>query len=519
MPDAKTLPPTDELTHPIPPRYWWLKRILLATGVLVVALVILRLWWGWEAERRLEAKIAEYRAAGQPVTLEDFQFPPVPDDDNAAKLLQDAAAAIVTPGGLGVSLDDVFGDIRLVEEHADEVGKLVEANADALRRARQARSRPGTDWKLGMRSPVINVILPDLSSQRHLAKLLCTAALYQHHTGDDAESVETIGDVLEVAERVGEMPFLISEFVSIAIYALADTVVEQIAPNLLVDIGSPEPTGASVAPARQEQLRALITTLLDDEPLREAWRFGMYGERLMCLDSTNLVASGQVNMGALTGGPWLPRPLTVALGPMFICDGVFMMEYETAFAEAGSAASFPDARARMPRYPSFDSGIKRNMHSLSHRLLPTLDRALELHFQSIAKRHMAATALAIRLYELEHGRQPESLDQLVPHYVTGLPSDPFASDGQPLGYRRDAVHPVIYSVGLDGVDDGGEWELDSSGDVSRDSKDLVFFLNADRPRVRRQPLTTQPASDEAVESQGEEVGDGGQADQCQPPGE
>ena len=53
--------------EPVPPRYWWLKRILVAVGVLVLLLVVFRLWWGWEAQRRLDAKIAEVsrrRSAG-----------------------------------------------------------------------------------------------------------------------------------------------------------------------------------------------------------------------------------------------------------------------------------------------------------------------------------------------------------------------------------------------------------------------------------------------------------------------
>ncbi|MBU0617471.1 MAG: hypothetical protein KKI02_07125, partial [Planctomycetes bacterium] len=97
-------PPADDDAPPIPPRYWWLKRILLAVGVLILALSALRWWWGCEAERRLQAKIDEYRAAGQPVTIEDFQFPPVPDEDNAAHFLMKAAEAIAVPGGVRVDV-------------------------------------------------------------------------------------------------------------------------------------------------------------------------------------------------------------------------------------------------------------------------------------------------------------------------------------------------------------------------------------------------------------------------------
>lgn len=57
---------------PFPPRYWWLKRIVLAYALLFVALLILRLWWGHVAHNRLETEIAKYKAAGEPIEPEDF---------------------------------------------------------------------------------------------------------------------------------------------------------------------------------------------------------------------------------------------------------------------------------------------------------------------------------------------------------------------------------------------------------------------------------------------------------------
>ena len=55
-----------------PPRFWWLKRITCAGIAYMIFLLAVRLWWGWEAQRRLDAAIEERRAAGQPVLLEDF---------------------------------------------------------------------------------------------------------------------------------------------------------------------------------------------------------------------------------------------------------------------------------------------------------------------------------------------------------------------------------------------------------------------------------------------------------------
>jgi hypothetical protein len=63
------------------------------------------------------------------------------------------------------------------------------------------------------------------------------------------------------------------------------------------------------------------------------------------------------------------------------------------------------------------------------------------------------TDFAIRLFQLDRGRAPASLAELVPDYLPAVPIDPFS--GQPLVYRVKAGKPVVYSVGPDEVDDGG----------------------------------------------------------------
>jgi hypothetical protein len=61
---------------------------------------------------------------------------------------------------------------------------------------------------------------------------------------------------------------------------------------------------------------------------------------------------------------------------------------------------------------------------------------------------------AVERYRLLHGRPPESLAQLVPDLVANIPRDPF--DGQPLRYRADPDRYLVYSVGEDRRDDGGD---------------------------------------------------------------
>ena len=75
--------------------HWRRNNVDMKMGLLLIAggFVGAMLWWGHEAQRRLDAEIAAIRARGEPILIEDFTVQPVPDSENAALLLRKAAAA------------------------------------------------------------------------------------------------------------------------------------------------------------------------------------------------------------------------------------------------------------------------------------------------------------------------------------------------------------------------------------------------------------------------------------------
>ncbi len=71
-----------------------------------------------------------------------------------------------------------------------------------------------------------------------------------------------------------------------------------------------------------------------------------------------------------------------------------------------------------------------------------------------ARRRVICAAIAIERYRGRHDSYPKALDELVPEFLQSPAID--FMDGQPLRYRRtEDGHFVLYSVGLDCVDDGG----------------------------------------------------------------
>lgn len=102
-----------------------------------------------------------------------------------------------------------------------------------------------------------------------------------------------------------------------------------------------------------------------------------------------------------------------------------------------------------------DAHRERYLGKLS-RQLPAENRqtmANAWHTRRDARRF----ALAIEVYRAEHGAPPAALDALTPGVLAEPPRDPHARDGRYV-YRHDDTSPfgyVLYSVGPDGVDDGG----------------------------------------------------------------
>jgi hypothetical protein len=72
---------------------------------------------------------------------------------------------------------------------------------------------------------------------------------------------------------------------------------------------------------------------------------------------------------------------------------------------------------------------------------------------------VVVTAIALKRYELRHYQLPATLDQLTPDLLQTVPID--CMDGQPLRYRPNADGTfLLYSVGENGVDDGGNPSLE-----------------------------------------------------------
>jgi len=116
----------------------------------------------------------------------------------------------------------------------------------------------------------------------------------------------------------------------------------------------------------------------------------------------------------------------------------------------------------------------------SRLLVPALDRAAQKFAAVQTHVNLARIAVALERYRLARGEFPISLDALNPTFLKAVPHD--IINGQPLKYRRtDNGRFVLYSVGWNGTDDGGNVGMTTGKNPTVDQKsgDWVWQLPKD----------------------------------------
>jgi hypothetical protein len=110
---------------------------------------------------------------------------------------------------------------------------------------------------------------------------------------------------------------------------------------------------------------------------------------------------------------------------------------------------------------SFDTLFsgQTDFHSMMSESIVTLGAVIKKVMRVEGAKQMAITAIALKRYQLKHGNYPADLNLLVPEFVPAVPLDPV--DGQPLRYHQNADGTfILYSVGENGKDDGGDASLE-----------------------------------------------------------
>jgi hypothetical protein len=225
-----------------------------------------------------------------------------------------------------------------------------------------------------------------------------------------------------------------------------------------------------------------LTQLFTEAARTNQMANGLIGERAMYIryfrmsyaEIKKLANAGDENSSEQTGPP-LPGPQP------FIFRATGFFERDLRFYLQGMetnislAATFPKDLVVISNVQERISLTSRqNYYILSSMLLPALRSAIIKEANGLAQVRTAQAALAVERFRLVHGQLPENLNELVPQFLSAVPSDPF--DGAPLRYHRLAKGYVIYSVGADGHDDGGREKPADWKSSDKSTYDITFTV-------------------------------------------
>jgi hypothetical protein len=312
----------------------------------------------------------------------------------------------------------------------------------ALRAARKLRTMPRGRYPLTITKDFISTLLPDAQGTREIANLLGYDVMLRAHDRDIDGALESGLAGINAARALGDEPFLISQLVRIACHTIAMRKIER---------------ALAQGEASEASLRVL-QKVLEEEAEEPLLLYGLRGERGGVDGLMQCIQDGEIKFSQLRGLMSFGMP-GVRLDPFEDLGLIFMLvspktqraallKYETGMVEI---AKLP-AEQQLPKLKEHVATL-HSQPVMVRLLAPALEKVASACHRTQAETRCAAVALAVERYRLARGHWPDSLAILIPDFLPKVPTDPF--DGLPLRFRPFDQGVVIYSVGPDGVDNGG----------------------------------------------------------------
>lgn len=451
--------PLDEVPEKPYYKRWWFvpavaAAVLLGMVVLgVVALLVSLRMAHYVALQKVQAEVARIQARGEPITTEDFRafhkVPPGTRDITQDWLKALAALDESALNTAGQSLP-IFGEADLATLRPDAPGsqlaaaeKLLQDFAEPLATihavcALEGQCRFPIEFEKG-----IGAIVSHAQKMRSVQRLLQMEARVQLHRGNIDGAISTIGHMLRAGQALDHQTTLIEHLVRVAVYTVAFSEVE----FLLNETQLTEPQLADL----QQQLAAL--------DLKSGLTSGMLGERGMGYVTFQQVQTlGDVQaLGDATNWDERGSRSNADVGRPADCEKYLELMGEMI---AASREPFPAAmeqveqvNLKLKALMGTQNPLERLKYVVTGLLTPATSKSFEAVARVIARRDALVAAIAAERFRLKNGSLPSTLGELTPDFLPALPNDPFS--GQPLRMISAPDEVVVYSVGVNGIDDRG----------------------------------------------------------------
>jgi hypothetical protein len=369
----------------------------------------------------------------------------VSDADNAAPLVLASVTLLPKPWN-GPELGGVRDRLRKGLLDGSPRADLEPASAmlfEARKLADLRRGRHAVAWNL--KDPLATP-LPHLRATGAVVELLTLDAQAQAHEGDLDGALTSVRAALVAVHAIGDEPMLESQILRPGWHLGAVQSLEEVLRR---------------GPGTEASLLAVQSALEDEasEPLAllaaRAERAGLHG-LMTALERGELTLTDlPPTLGDARGGRTRAVRLILTNDKLrrpeaLQASHAWLLDYTTKFVEIARLPPEEQAPRLKELADTAPSAPPAAMTLLAGVPVREIGETCQ---KGQALLRCAAVGMALERYRLANGRWPDDLAALAPKYLAAVPADPF--DGRPLHYARHKDVLVVYSVGPDLKDDGG----------------------------------------------------------------
>jgi len=476
-------------------------RIVLYCSALVVVFVLLALIGGGSRNRgSLQSYQAELRARGEKLTFEELDRSRSTNLTDTLTVLSNAVPKLLnagfSPGDIETTKYVGPGRARLAwkgaspnwrsgtSSNAQPTWALVAQDIAAAQSA-LAEIRAGLHEPTPSSGPATNLMKgfgPSFNMIRSAAQWLMAAALNEAHQGHVEEALQDLEALASLAQMDREECTLVAQAIRVAVAGL----------------GLATSWEVLQAPGWTEPQLARLQKAWEPVYPVEAIEFAFVGERAFAGEIWSMVRkSGWRSTATYVGSSmppkgtaagiaadyaWFPlyRMTSINADELFrmrlseeILTGLRMVEAHQPWKEAKQHIDQPGVRIKQ-----VDTFPARFRYFGTLVSFPNVQRITTNAVHTETERQLTLAAIALKRCQLRHGTLPPSLEALVPELLPATSYDPMS--GKALCYRlKPDGSFVLYSVGEDGKDDGGD-PRPASGNINGlwEGRDVVWPMGA-----------------------------------------
>jgi hypothetical protein len=386
----------------------------------------------------------------------------IPDDENGALRVQAAAGLLpkkwpkwegIHPRKPDENVEDARHEFegrisypptetQLDDQQIEALKAELLAARAALTEARRLADCPDGRYSIPHEIYRPGILNPFLVNARTITNLLGYDALLQAQRGRIDRALASCRAMVAVGRSFGPEPGMVYAMTRILVSSVSVFKIERV-------LAQGEPSEAALSQ---------VQAVLEKEEAEPLSVYAIRGERAECdrvfeafPKETNVLRSWKEQFGMFLDeeerGKLARNYVSLNIPSVLKEERAALLRFMNRWLEIAKRP----VEERGPQMDELVSSLERK--SLFVRHFFTLGQFEKGCHRSHASLRCAIALVAIERYRLANKSWPTSLKALVPKYLNKVPTDPF--DGVSLKYAKRKEGVVVYSVGEDGVDNGG----------------------------------------------------------------